>query len=236
ANQEVQKTQTQLAEKEKLAALGELAASLAHEINNPLGIINNYLTLLENENRQTPEALEHIKVSKQELKRVSKTIKQLLNLYLPQKKEEFRQTDLAGLLNHTLDLFETELQENRITLQREIPASAPAILAREEELRQVFLNLLMNSKDFTPPGGTISVHLRQSNGRLQIEFVDSGVGIPEENFSQLFRPFFTTKPTGKGTGLGLSISQRIVQDHKGAIRAKNVSGGGASFTIQLPLR
>ena len=235
ANLEVQKAQNQLAEKEKLAALGELAASLAHEINNPLGIIKNYLALLKQESHKNQASLEYIKVVKEELGRVAKIIQELLNLYQPQKKEEFKPTDVTSVLNQTLDLVQSDFQERRITLEKRIASSPAVISARQEELKQVFLNLLMNSRDFTPPGGKISVMLGQRNGSLEIVFKDSGVGIPEEDLKKVFIPFYTTKEKGKGTGLGLSICRRIIQDHQGTIEAKNLPEGGASFLIRLPL-
>jgi len=235
ANLEVQKAQVQLAEKEKLAALGELAASLAHEINNPLGIIKNYLALLQQESHKNQTTLEYVEIMKEELNRVAKIIQELLNLYQPQKKEEFKPTDVASVLHESIDLLETDLEERQITLERKIDSAAPVISAREEELKQVFLNLLMNSRDFTPPGGKINVGLTQRNGSLEIEFADSGVGIPESDLKKIFVPFFTTKEKGKGTGLGLSICRRIIQDHQGNIEAKNLKGGGASFLIRLPL-
>jgi signal transduction histidine kinase len=235
ANLEVQKAQVQLAEKEKLAALGELAASLAHEINNPLGIIKNYLALLQQESHKNQTTLEYVEIMKEELNRVAKIIQELLNLYQPQKKEEFKPTDVASVLHESIDLLETDLEERQIALERKIDGAAPVISAREEELKQVFLNLLMNSRDFTPPGGKINVSLAQRNGSLEIEFTDSGVGIPESDLKKIFVPFFTTKERGKGTGLGLSICRRIIQDHQGNIEAKNLKGGGASFLIRLPL-
>src|SRR5574341_1121906 len=235
ANLEVQKAQVQLEEKEKLAALGELAASLAHEINNPLGIIKNYLTLLQQESHKNQTTLEYIEIIKEELNRVAKIIQELLNLYQPQKKEEFKPTDVASVLNESIGLLETDLEERQITLERKIDGPAAVISAREEELKQVFLNLLMNSRDFTPPGGKINVSLTQRNGSLEIEFTDSGVGIPESDLTKIFVPFFTTKERGKGTGLGLSICRRIIQEHQGSIEARNLKGGGASFLIRLPL-
>ena len=150
ANLEVQKAQAQLAEKEKLAALGELAASLAHEINNPLGIIKNYLTLLKQESHKNQTTLEYVEIMKEELNRVAKIIQELLNLYQPQKKEEFKPTDVASVLRESIDLLETDLEERQITLERKIDGAASVISAREEELRQAFLNFLMNSRDFSP--------------------------------------------------------------------------------------
>ena len=235
AHEQVHKTQLQLAEKEKLAALGELAASLAHEINNPLGIIKNYLALLKQESHKNQTTLEYIEVVNDELKRVAKIIQELLNLYQPQKKEEFKPTDVAVVLNESIELLESDLRERHIELERKIEETIPAISAREEELRQVFLNLLMNSRDFTPPGGKIIVELAQRNGSLEIEFTDTGIGIAEENLKKIFVPFYTTKEKGKGTGLGLSICRRIVQEHKGSIEVKNVKGGGTCFFIRLPL-
>lgn len=235
ANLEVRRTQAQLAEKEKLAALGELAAALGHEVNNPLGIIKNYLALLEQESKPNQEAGEHIKVIQEELGRVTKIIQQLLNLYHPQKKEEFKQTDLALVLGQTLDLVESELKKKDIVLERKMVLPLPLVPARPEELKQVFLNLLMNSRDFTPAGGKISVSLAQKNGGLEIEFKDTGPGIAEKDLTKIFSPFFTTKEKGRGTGIGLSICQRIIQDHRGSIEAKNVQPQGASFLIRLPL-
>jgi signal transduction histidine kinase len=236
ANQRVNQAQTKLAEKEKLAALGELAASLAHEINNPLGIVKNYVTLLKQEGQPTQSALEYTEIITEELNRVARIIHQLLTLYQPQHKEEFKPTEVAAVLNQSLDLLESDLQERKISLERKIAPEPLIIQARQEELRQVFLNLLMNSRDFTPGGGKIAVRLGQKNGVVQIEFNDSGVGLPEKDLGKLFTPFYTTKEKGKGTGLGLSICKRIIQDHQGVIEARNLERGGACFTVHLPLR
>src|SRR3970282_113675 len=143
-------------------------------------------------------------------------------------------TDVGKVLNETLKFVEPQIKEKNLNLVSRIEARLPFIKASTRELKQVFLNLLMNARDFTPKGGKIEVKAFVQNKGIKIEFSDSGSGIADENMDKIFEPFFTTK-NGKGAGLGLSVCYGIIERHKGTIFAENIKEGGSRFLIYLPL-
>jgi signal transduction histidine kinase len=230
---ELKKTQKQLIHTERLAALGQLSANLAHEVNNPLGIIKNYLTLLWRSLKEKDEKKKYVRSIKGEVDRISRIVRQLLEFHRP-KKERLCKLDLVLLLNQVLDLVEDQFLHKGISITRDFPKKARPITGHPDQLKQVFLNLLMNSKDFLPQGGRIEVSLCQKKGWTRIEFADTGCGIPEENLVRIFDPFFTTKSADKGLGLGLWICYGIIAKHGGTISAENREKGGAWFVISLP--
>jgi signal transduction histidine kinase len=234
AYQELRKTQRQLIRSEKLAALGQLSARVAHEVNNPLGIIKNYLELLGIEPSQDNNAGEYVGIVREEVDRIARIVRQLLDLHRPDS-GEMRDTDLKQLLEETLLLTNKQLAESGIHIVKEYCADSPQVVASAEQMRQVFLNLIMNAKDFMPNGGTITVSIETEGRDLAIRFEDSGEGIPEEDLPNIFEPFFTSRREGAGTGLGLAICDNIVRKHKGSIVAANSQAGGSLFTIKIPL-
>jgi signal transduction histidine kinase len=229
----LKKTQEQLIHTERLAALGQLSASLAHEINNPLGIIKNYLTILCRSLKEKDERKEYIRCTKSEVDRISKIIKQLFEFHRP-KKEKPCKVDLLSLLNEVLNLVEDQFSQKNIRIKKNFPKLVPPLMAYPDQFKQVFLNLLMNSKDFMPRGGRIYVNLFDRKDSTEIEFADTGCGIPRENLNKVFDPFFTTKSKDTGLGLGLWICYGIIAKHGGTMTAKNREEGGASFVISLP--
>ncbi len=234
ANSELRKTQELLVQNEKLAALGKFAASVAHEVNNPLGIIKNYLHLISQSALKGETQTEYIKIVQEEIERIAKIIQQLLSFYRAETELSLTPTDVAKVLEDTLKFVEGQLKEKNLRLVSRVPPQLPLIKGSGEELRQVFLNLLMNAKDFTPKGGKIEVKAGVQDKEIKIEFSDSGCGIPKENLGKIFEPFFTTK-NGKGAGLGLSVCYGIIQRHKGRILAENIKEGGSRFVIYLPV-
>jgi signal transduction histidine kinase len=230
---ELKKTQKQLIHTERLAALGQLSAKLAHEINNPLGIIKNYLTILCRSLKEKDARKEYIRSIKSEVDRISRIIKQLFEFHRP-KKEKPCEANLLSLLNETLNLVEDQFSQKNITIRRDLCKKVPLISAYPDQLKQVFLNLLINSKEFMPEGGTVCVNLSSKKDCLEIEFADTGTGIPQQNLNRIFDPFFTTKSEDTGLGLGLWICYGIISKHGGTISAKNRETGGASFVISLP--
>ncbi len=229
----LKKTQEQLVHTERLAALGQLSASLAHEINNPLGIIKNYLTILCRSLKEKDDRKEYIRHIKSEVNRISKIIKQLFEFHRP-KREKPGKVDLFSLLNEVLSLVEEQFSQKEISIIRNFPKRVSPITAFPDQLKQVFLNLLMNSKDFMPGGGTIYVSLSDRKDSTEIEFADTGCGIPRENLNKVFDPFFTTKSHDKGLGLGLWICYGIIAKHGGTMSVKNREEDGVSFVISLP--
>ncbi len=235
AYEELSKTQRQLIRSEKLAALGQLSARVAHEVNNPLGIIKNYLELLAMEiNQDGGSAMRCVGVVHEEVDRIARIVRQLLNLHRPDS-GEMKETDLQQVLEETLLLVNKQLEEKGIEVVTRYNAESPFVMTSAERMRQVFLNLIMNSKDFMPNGGTITVSLEADGDDLVIRFVDSGQGIPEEDLSNIFEPFFTTRKEGSGTGLGLAICDNIIRKYNGSIKAANCPEGGSEFTIRVPL-
>ncbi len=234
AYDELRKTQRQLIRSEKLAALGQLSARVAHEINNPLGIIKNYLELLAIESGLDEHSGEYVTVVREEVDRIARIVRQLLNLHRPDS-GEMKETDIRQVLEETLLLINKQLEEKGIDLIKDYRAESALVMASAEQMRQVFLNLIMNSKDFTPDGGTITVTVEIDGRDLAIRFVDSGDGIPEQDLPNIFEPFFTTRREGTGTGLGLTICDNIIRKHRGSITAANGPAGGAVFNIRIPL-
>ncbi|MCI0329444.1 MAG: ATP-binding protein [candidate division Zixibacteria bacterium] len=235
SNLQLRETQNQLIRLEKLAALGELSATIAHEVNNPLGIIKNYLALISQE--LTPEDPNYpfYQVIKEEVDRIAKIVRQLLDFYRP-KAEEIASVDLSRILDETVVLLEKQLASSNIEVVKNLPRHLPKIEASPAQLKQVFLNLLMNAREVMPEGGRLEVTTRSENGYVEAEVADSGEGIPPENLEKIFEPFFTTKREKGGTGLGLSVCLGIVSKTGGTIRARNRTPKGAAFIVRVPVK
>lgn len=232
-NLKLRRTQRQLIQSEKLAALGQFSASVAHEINNPLGIIKNYLLILSESVKKDDANLSNLGVVKEEVDRIARIVKRLLDFCKPKNGKMFA-LDLVEILNQTLFLVEKQFSKRNIVIERNLPKDLPKVKGFDDEIKQVFLNLLMNSKDFMDQGGEILISAQQKEDTVEIEFSDTGCGIPEENISRVFDPFFTTKEGAEGTGLGLWICYEIIQRHGGTIVAKR-KDKGTSFLITLPI-
>jgi two-component system NtrC family sensor kinase len=229
-------TQAQLLQSAKLAAVGELAASVAHEINNPLYAARNSLFLLEQDVAADSAGREFLAVAQSELGRIARIITRMRDFYRPTR-EELEPTDLNELLHATGELMQTHLRHSHIVFQAALAPNLPPIIAHADQMRQVFLNLMLNACDAMEGGGTLGAHsrLRASAGQaaIEIQISDTGVGIEPEHLAHLFEPFYTTK--AQGTGLGLAISAHIITQHGGQLSVESTPGQGATFTILLPL-
>lgn len=232
-NEQLQQTQKLLVETEKMAALGKLSASIAHEVNNPLGIISNYLQILSM--RKVPEDIynNYIAILKEEVRRIAGIVKQLLAFYRPHQ-DKIADIAVNKVIAESLALLSNQLSNANINVFLNTKRDLPRVRGSSEKLKQVFLNLIMNAKDFMSNGGEIAITARSEDNHIVIEINDTGPGIKQEDLSSLFEPFFTTK--GKeGTGLGLSVCYGIIKSHNGSISASNNENGGATFTIKLPI-
>ncbi len=234
-NAQLRDTQNQLIRLEKLAALGELSATIAHEVNNPLGIIKNYLALIAQQLTSEDPNYPFYQVIKEEVDRIAKIVRQLLDFYRP-KAEEIAPVDLSQVLEETVVLLEKQLLSSNIEVVKNLPRTLPKIEASPAQLKQVFLNLLMNAREVMPGGGRLEVSTRSENGYVEAEVADSGEGIAPENLEKIFEPFFTTKREKGGTGLGLSVCLGIVSKSGGVIRAQNRKPKGAAFIVRLPVK
>lgn len=230
-------------EVDKMALVGRLAASVAHEVNNPLQIIGDQAgwisELLEEEDHEKLKNYDEYKTSLQKINqhvsRASVITHRLLGF---SRSREFKREaqDINALLRDTVSFLENEAKHHRISLRLELQERLPKVMTDPSQLQQVFLNIVNNAIDAIGNDGTITLQTCVDSDRLLVEFADSGPGLPPEHLQKIFDPFFTTKKADKGTGLGLSISRDIIQRLGGDIQAENGKQGGCLFTISLPIR
>lgn len=215
----------------RLAAVGQLAASVAHEINNPLYATRNALYLLEDD---LPGELRHspfLAIARDELARIARVIERMRDFYRPTR-GEMEPHDINQALEATLELAGLNLRHTAVQIIFTPAADLPPVVCDLDQLRQVFLNLMLNAIDAMPDGGTLTVRTIAGSTVALIEVRDTGIGIPEAVRARLFEPFFTNKPNG--TGLGLSISAHIVTQHGGQIEVESQEGQGSLFRVILP--
>ncbi len=224
----------QLQISEKMASIGLLAAGVAHEVNTPLTGISSFTQmLLQGAEPDDPKTKVLEKIERQTF-RAARIVNGLLNLARPAQVDS-GPVDVNAVINDVLSLLEHQLRTSRIQLRKELCGSALIVQGIEYKLQQVFLNLFLNARDAMPKGGWLSIVTRADTGAAAVEIGDTGSGIPAEQLSRIYDPFFTTKEIGKGTGLGLSITYGIVQEHGGTITCDSSVGQGTRFTLALPL-
>ncbi len=233
ATQQLRIAQAQLIQSEKLAALGEMSAKVAHEVNNPLGIIKNYLLLIKRAQKPETESTKYTGIVEQEIDRIAGIVRQLLEFHRLQPLP-FEKLYIKDVLENVLTFTERLLTSNLIKVTADVCPDCPPIMGDAQNLKQVFLNLIINARDAMPDGGSLSIRVRPNGDELSIEFADSGPGISPEIIPKIFDPFFTTKEPGQGTGLGLSVCYGVIKSHGGSITFRNTNPGGC-FMIHLPV-
>lgn len=221
-------------EMEDMAKIGELAANMAHEIRNPLAGISSLTEVLRDRLDMTQEDEEIISMILEEVERLNRIVKDLLRFARPAK-AYLVAMDLLGSVRQAITLVKERAAKENFKIREELPESCPLVMADADQLRQVFLNILINGMDAAGPGGemTVSVKPAQEERCVEIAFKDSGPGIPAEAIDKIFDPFFTTKT--QGTGLGLAACKKIIEHHGGTIEVTSSPGEGATFTIRLPM-
>ena len=228
-------TKQELLQAGKLAAIGQLAAGVAHELNSPTTSILGFSQLLLRQRGLSAQQREDLKTIHEQGLRCRRIIQSTLQ-FTRQSAPQKTSVDLAALLAETLRLARYELSRAGITVCPDVPDPLPAAQGDPLQLQQVILNLVINALHALQgrKQGRLSIRIRHRGGSLVLEFADNGKGIPKGDLSRFFDPFFTTKPLGKGTGLGLSISKRIVEQHQGAIRVESSAAAGTTFIVTLP--
>jgi signal transduction histidine kinase/iron only hydrogenase large subunit-like protein len=236
SRRELLETEEQLIHSEKLASMGQLAAGVAHEINNPLGTVLIYAHVLLKEMKQDDPRRQDIEMITREADRCRNIVSGLLD-FSRQNKPQNRLTDVNALVAETLALVEKQEQLAGVKVETRFAPDLPSTVLDAEQMKQAFINILKNSGEAMPEGGTLTVTTSASgNGKtISISFSDTGCGIPEGNLERIFHPFFTTKQIGRGTGLGLAIVYGIVKMHRGGISVDSRLGDGSTFTITLPV-
>jgi PAS domain S-box-containing protein len=231
---ERRRVEQQLFESEKLAAIGRLAASIAHEVNNPLEAIKNSLYLLQTNKNESSNA-RFLDIARRETERVSHIIRQMLGF--ARRSGDVEWVNINQILEETLLLVEKKLRQSSIKSVAEYSADLPVIRARADQLRQVFLNLILNAHHAIENGGTITVktarYAQSLLPSIVVKISDTGKGISEEDMTRIFEPFFSTRR--KGTGLGLWVTQDIVRHHGGSIEVESVEKQGTTFNVILPV-
>jgi len=238
--EEMREMEKDLHRADKLAAVGTLASSIAHEIRNPLVSIKTFAQLVPRKFNNRDFLDKFNSIVPEEMERLENILNQLLNFGRPSE-PEFHSINVVEVIDTILELMSTELSQSNIQVIKLYGNDVPQIMADGEQLKQVFMNLVLNAIQAMPEGGSLRVITalrRELAGRnisdcVNIEFQDTGCGISEKNLDNLFSPFFTTKEGG--TGLGLSISRRIIEEHNGDISVESELGKGTTFTIKLPV-
>ena len=230
-----------LFESEKLAATGRLAASIAHEINNPLEAIQNALYLLVKRTPDDDPNASFLAIAMKETERMSRILRQMLGFYRPA--ADLVPTDLNALIEEAETLVAKRLRERNVKIEKLLEPALPKVLASADQIKQVILNLILNAAEAMAKGGLITVKTESHHdaasgfirtGAVQVQVADTGPGISEEYLSHIFEPFFSTKGE-KGTGLGLWVSLGIAQSHGGRLQVRNRPGGGTVFSMTLPI-
>ncbi len=216
---------------ERLSAMGHLAAGVAHEMRNPLGIIRATMQIMEQEQKENQSVSEFSVIIKEECDRMNAVIEEFLQFARPAE-PRFESVNLAELLEDVLLFTSKYITGQGIEVKKEIPEGLQPVVADPGQIKQVLVNLIINAVEAMPGGGSLRIAASDQGECLEIRVRDTGLGIPTESWSQIFDPFYSTKPTG--TGLGLSIVSRILENHSGSIRVDSKPGQGTQFIINLP--
>ncbi len=237
---EARDVQLRILQSEKLAAVGQLAAGVMHEINNPLATIGACVAAIDARLGDTADATvrEYLEIIDKEVLRCTRIVDGLLDFSRPTESAPRTPTPINTLVEQTLFLLKHHQRFKRITVARELADDLPPALINSEQMIQVLMALMLNGVDAMDDGGVLTVRTRANPARadeVMIEVVDTGHGIPAADLPKIFEPFYTTKPPGRGTGLGLSICYGIVEQHLGRIEVDSEPGLGATFRVYLPI-
>ncbi|RME91091.1 MAG: response regulator [Anaerolineae bacterium] len=232
---QVEESQRALIQAEKMATVGRLTASIAHEINNPLQAVRNCLHLAEREDVPPEKRAEYFVLAKSELERLMETVQRMLEFYRPGTARA-EAVDVRDLLNRVLGLMAQQMARRRVEVQTDVSSRLPPVFVVSSQIQQVFINLILNAMDAMPQGGTLYIKARRARDGVEVLFRDSGPGVPPEHRSSIFEPFVSTKEGG--VGLGLTVSYNIISAHGGVLELVSDDeneGQGACFRVWLPL-
>jgi len=234
ANKELRETQEQLIRSEKLAVIGQLSSGVGHELRNPLGAIKNAIFYIQRRVAKTdlpttePRVIEFLDIVDEEVDTANKVITDLLG-FSRVAKPTVLPVSIVGVIE---DALRHTPQPENIELVKDINNDLPMVMVDADQIRQVFINIILNAHQAMPDGGRLNIQTRSKGDFVQVDFTDTGCGIPESDISKIFDPLFTTK--AKGIGLGLSVCKGILERHNGNIRVKSEAGRGTTFTVFLP--
>ncbi len=235
-NEEIRAMTQQLWQTAKLATMGELAASIAHELNNPLGTVGLRVESLSAQVPPGDPIQRELKVIEQEVDRMGTLVANLLQ-FSRRGTQQISSVDVRQEIGRTLELIHYHLRQRQVAVVREFAPDVPMVQVDRQQLRQLLLNLFTNAADAMPEGGTLRLRVSAVEKQVLIEIADTGVGIAPEDLPKVMEPFFTTKPEGKGTGLGLAICRRVAQEHGGTLAIASAGRGqGVTVRVTLPIQ
>lgn len=233
ANLELFNSSRKMSEMERLVAVGQNAAQFAHEVGTPLNLISGHVQLLQSSLPENSPENKRLQTITTQIERIEKIVREMLDR-TRFGKTEHKTLNLNQVLKKTLEAVEPILTESRVNLTTKFEKDLPNILGNSERLQQVFLNLIKNSLDAMPTGGTLSISTFSDEKMVKVEFFDNGIGMNEDISSKIFQPLFTTKERGQGTGLGLVIVKQILDEHNAEISVESTIGNGAKFSLIFP--
>ncbi|HVP37139.1 MAG TPA: ATP-binding protein [Terriglobales bacterium] len=231
--EELKKAQQELIQANKYKVIGELAAGIAHEIRNPLGSIQGSLEILRKDYKAEDSKYEFLNILLKEVARLNKVITDFLNYARPAL-PNLIETDINQMISETVLILSPQASKKGVGLKTELDKSLPRIKADPSQLKQAFINLILNSLEAIEGNGQILISTLQDKNSVRVKFQDTGKGMSEETKGKIFTPFFSTKENGAGLGLG--IVERIVQNHKGEIKIESYLGKGTTFTLFFPIK
>jgi two-component system NtrC family sensor kinase len=242
-NEALFESQRKLNQSEKLAALGQVTATMAHQIGTPLNSISGYIQLMTQEGNFSTTDRERLKIIESQLDRLADSIKNILS-FTRQPGPQLRPLNINGVLKELIHLSEPWFLTHKVKLSSSLSIHLPFVLGDPTRLQTLFLNLISNALDSMPNGGLLKIDTQhisthpfteKSEEWVQISIADTGIGITEESKKRIFDPFFTTKRIGEGTGLGLTICEKIIKEHLGKLEVKSEVGKGSTFSVLVPV-
>ena len=234
-NTRLRETQSQLIQSEKMGAIGQLAAGIVHDINNPLTVVKGVAELMLTDENFSDDFRQETSLIYESASKAIDIVSDLMK-FARQSELEMERNDIRESIETTLRLAAFPIRKAHVEVIKDLPQEPVNMDYDNRQIEQVLLNLVHNAVQAMPKGGTLRVNLSQTNGVAAIAIQDTGTGIPPEIMNRIFDPFFTTKPEGEGTGLGLSVSYGIVSHHDGRIEVDSEIGEGTTFTVLLPVR
>ena len=224
----------QLIRTEKLAAMGTLAAGVAHEINNPLASISSLIQMMQSNSALDEKMNDNLRLISTQIQRISQVTRDMMD-FARVRPSAKSLADINEIIEISLRLASFDKRFQKLRLEKKFSDDLPKIYADSDQIQQVFLNLLLNARDAMPDGGTMLIKTYRRENEIIVEFEDSGIGIEKDDKMKIFDPFFTTKPAGKGTGLGLAVCYGIITAHNGKIEVYSNKFNGTTFVVKLPL-
>jgi two-component system NtrC family sensor kinase len=234
SNHKLREAQQQLIQSERLAAVGKVAARVAHEVNNPLAIIKTAVRIIRNQSPPASPTTGSLQMIEEEISRIARIIQELLEFSRPTTPVQ-ELVQINAVIKGLEPLLEQDFREKHIALKIILQPDLPLVLISSDQLKQVILNMVRNAEDAMPQGGELVIRTAQQGRFVELNIADTGCGIPAEHRAHIFDPFFTTKRRGRGVGLGLSVSYGIVAAARGRIEVESEVGKGSTLRVSLPV-